>query len=361
MKTILKEKEGLNLEAKVTLTLGRDLLSFIPSVASILPRMQDCPHCGAVKFYSKTKKNCCLNGRVFLTSNELPDSLKHLLTSTLEEAKTFRTYIRTYNNLFTFTSLGVRADANLSQRNNGIYTFRVQGQVYHFINDLVPENGNAKNLQLYFHDTEHEVENRLASCERLAKQEIKLCIKALENNPYDCFFRSLKDVPQLENYKIILKTIPSQDQKVYNKPEVSQVAALWVDGEGNGEQNPRDIKVKTHSNQSRKIAYYYNCYDALQYPLMFPFGELGWHQEILKNGENPYRKRGKPKTSAANLISPQNASGVEDLLFMEEEDSKKLQDTNHTTIKEAPIKLPKKPSIRTTTKTPKMLQTFKTP
>ena len=244
------------------------------------------------------------------------------MTSTSEEAKTFRSYIRTYNNAFAFTSLGVKSDANPTKRNNGIYTFRVQGQVYHFINDLVPENGNAKNLQLYFHDTEHEVESRLASCERLSEQEIKVCMKALENNPYACFFRSLKDVPQLENYKIILKTIPSQDQRVYNKPEVSQVAAVWVDGQENGEQNQRDIEVKTHSDESRKIAYYYGCYDALLYPLMFPFGKLGWHQGILKNGENQYRKRGKPRTSASNLISPQNASNVEDLLFMEEEGTK---------------------------------------
>lgn len=107
--------------------MGRDLLSFIPSMAVILPWMQDCPHCSVVKFYSETKKFCCLNGRVVLTNNELPDILKDILTSTSEEAKTFRAYIRTYNNVFAFTSLGVRSDANLSKRNNGIYTFRVQG------------------------------------------------------------------------------------------------------------------------------------------------------------------------------------------------------------------------------------------
>ncbi|GKB09793.1 uncharacterized protein Tco_0843716, partial [Tanacetum coccineum] len=232
-----------------------------------------------------------------------------------EDSKKFRTCIRTYNNLFAFTSLGVKSDANLTKRNNGVYTFRVQGQVYHFINDLVPENGNAKNLQLYFHDTEHELENRLASSDRLSKHATEICMKALEKNPYACFFRSLKDVPQLENYQIILKTLPSQDQRLYNKPEVSQVAAVWVDGEENGEQSHRNIEVKIHSNQSRKIEYYYGCYDALQYPLMFPFGELGWHQGILKRGEKEYKIRGKAKPSAANLISPQNAVNVEDLLF----------------------------------------------
>lgn len=298
---------------------GRNLLQYIPLMSKTLPRMKDCVHCGATKFYSETKNFCCLDGRVVLTNNELPSILKQLLTSTSDEAKAFRTYIRTYNNLFAFTSLGVKSDTNLSKRNNGIYTFRVQGQVYHFINDLHPDNSNAKNLQLYFHDTEHEIQNRLASCERLSELAIGICMKALLQNPYACFFRALKDVPCLENYQIILKTLPSQDQRVYNKPEVSQVAALWVDGEENGDHGHRNIEVKTHSNQSRKIHYYYGCYDPLQYPLMFPFGELGWHQGILKKGEKQKKRRGKSDVSAATLISPQNVADVEDLLLREQD------------------------------------------
>ncbi|GJV57128.1 uncharacterized protein Tco_1458133, partial [Tanacetum coccineum] len=180
----------------------------------------------------------------------------------------------------------LKSDANLTKRNNGVYTFRVQGQVYHFINDLVPENDNAKNLQLYFHDTEHELENRLASSDRLSKYATEICMKALEKKSL-CLFLL--------------------------KPE----RPVWVDGEENGEQSHRNIEVKIHSNQSRKIEYYYGCYDALQYPLMFPFGELGWHQGILKRGEKEYKIRGKAKPSAANLISPQNAVNVEDLLFQE--------------------------------------------
>lgn len=55
-----------------------------------------------------------------------------------------------------------------------------------------------------------------------------------------------------------------------------------MDGEDNGECGPRDIRVTTHEADSRNIKYFYGCYDPLQYPLMFPFGELGWHQGILK-------------------------------------------------------------------------------
>lgn len=53
----------------------------------------------------------------------------------------FQTYIRTYNNLFAFTSLGAKYDKKLTKRNCGVYTFKVQGQMYYFINDLYPQNG----------------------------------------------------------------------------------------------------------------------------------------------------------------------------------------------------------------------------
>ncbi|GJS13657.1 hypothetical protein Tco_0408129 [Tanacetum coccineum] len=89
---------------------------------------------------------------------------------------------------------------------------------------------------------------------------------------------------------------------MYNKPEVSQVAAVWVAGVDNGELDHRDIEVQTHTNHCRKIEYYYGCYDPLQYPLMFPHGELGRNQGILKKGENVYKKRGRPTTKSASLI-----------------------------------------------------------
>nr|XP_043614227.1 uncharacterized protein LOC122586247 [Erigeron canadensis] len=165
---------------------GRNLLQFIPLMSETLPRMKDCVHYGATKFYSETKNFCCSNGRVVLANNKLPDILKQLLTSTSEEAKAFRIYIRTYNNLFAFTSLGVKSDTTLAKRNNGIYTFRVQGQVYHFINDLHPDDDSAKNLQLYFHDIEHEMQNRMASCERLSELAIGICVEVLLQNPYAC-------------------------------------------------------------------------------------------------------------------------------------------------------------------------------
>ncbi|KAL3532811.1 hypothetical protein ACH5RR_006332 [Cinchona calisaya] len=180
------------------------------------------------------------------------------------------------NNLFAFTSFGVKCDKNLSKRNKGIYTFRVQGQVYHFINDLIPNKELIRNLQLYFYDTDHELINRMEGCPRPTEAILQKIMDCLQDNPYAKFFRSLREVPNLDTYKIVLHCIPGVDQRVYNnKPTVSQVVAIWVEGEQNGEIDHRDIQVYTNGGHSQKIEYYYGCYDPLQYPLMFPFGELG--------------------------------------------------------------------------------------
>lgn len=89
----------------------------------------------------------------------MPLRLRNLYTGTCAKSKHFKTYIRTYNNLFAFTSLGATYDKDLAKRNRCIYTFRVQGQIYHFIDDLYPRERRSRILQLYFYDNDNEVGN----------------------------------------------------------------------------------------------------------------------------------------------------------------------------------------------------------
>ena len=69
---------------------GRDLLDYIVDILGILPKQKDCLHCGAKKFYSEMANFCCANGDIVLMQNKLPDILRELLTSSSEEAETFR-------------------------------------------------------------------------------------------------------------------------------------------------------------------------------------------------------------------------------------------------------------------------------
>ncbi|XP_071924722.1 uncharacterized protein [Coffea arabica] len=115
-------------------------------------------------------------------------------------------------------------DKELGKKYNGIYTFRVQGQMYHFINPLVPADGQKPvNLQLYFYDTEHEVENRLSISSKFREILIAMLAYLLKVNSYSSFFHGLQDLPNLDEYRIMLQSNPTVDQHIYNKPTVSQI------------------------------------------------------------------------------------------------------------------------------------------
>lgn len=103
-----------------------------------LKKVPICKFCSAKRFQYEPPTFCCGSGTIKLTSHQMPTKLRNLFLGNIVESKHFRTYIRTYNNLFAFTSLGVKYDKDLAKRNSGIYTFRVQGKMYHRINNLHP-------------------------------------------------------------------------------------------------------------------------------------------------------------------------------------------------------------------------------
>ncbi|GER49100.1 RNA pyrophosphohydrolase [Striga asiatica] len=107
----------------------QEILDDIAAEPFKLTKSKKCPYCGALKFQYETSKFCCSDGNIRLANNSTPDVLKELLFSATEESKLFRDCIRTINNQFAFTSLGVKCDKNLTQRNKGIYTFKIQGQI----------------------------------------------------------------------------------------------------------------------------------------------------------------------------------------------------------------------------------------
>jgi hypothetical protein len=56
--------------------------------------------------------------------------------------------------------------ANLDRRYNtpkgsGIYTFRIHGQVYHRLDQLVPGERGPRHMQLYFYDTDETIRHRI--------------------------------------------------------------------------------------------------------------------------------------------------------------------------------------------------------
>ncbi|PKA50072.1 hypothetical protein AXF42_Ash021103 [Apostasia shenzhenica] len=105
-----------------------------------------------------------------------------------------------------------------------------------------------------------------------------MLIGLLSTNSYTMFFRSLKDIEAKEEEKIILRTHFGLDQRVYNTPTSNQVAAILLEQTNDSPINGPHIMIHSSLGQSYRIYHYYGCYDPLQYPLLFPYGDTGWHQ-----------------------------------------------------------------------------------
>lgn len=160
----------------------------IATQPSRLPSMPSCIHCHAKRFPYEPNGFCCYQGDIKLYDVAASDELVQLYTSNSPESKDFRKHIRAYNNAFSFTSFSVILDTRYTSNHTGIYTFRAQGQVYHFINSLHPKNEPPAYLQLYFYNTNREVSNRLDYALNLLRPIIERLIDVLQPNPCSTFF-----------------------------------------------------------------------------------------------------------------------------------------------------------------------------
>ncbi|XP_070026003.1 uncharacterized protein [Nicotiana sylvestris] len=275
-------------------------------------------YCRAKRFEYEHPRFCCNSGAIRSTSHKMLPELSELYFGNTKESENFQTYIRTYNNIFAFTSLGVKYDKELARKNCGIYTFRVHGKIYHFIDDLIPSNEKPRNLQLYFYDHDHELANRMACSTRTNESIVKKLMDILKVNPYTIFLKCLLNVPQLSDFYIALKCHSTLDQRTYNLPSSSEIAALWL------EENPIDIyaphiRIYTDSNRARLVHYYYGCYDQL----LFSFGEKGWHCEIKKTIQTNIVTKHRTYCEHEQLPSISNMCSVDGFLDMEDESLQK--------------------------------------
>jgi hypothetical protein len=85
----------------------------------------------------------------------------------------------------------------------------------------------ARHLQLYFYDTEDEALSQ--KVKRSPDLDINLIwniLAILQDNPNVHIFRRNGAFPNLDDYRIELNTNITPDQRRYNTPTVSQVAAI---------------------------------------------------------------------------------------------------------------------------------------
>ncbi|GJR09502.1 ATP-dependent DNA helicase PIF1 [Tanacetum coccineum] len=272
----------------------------------------ECHNCNATMWYeernNKGKRSanptfslCCQEGKVLLPRFiETPEPLRRLLDYTEPGTSRFRDQIRVYNGMFCFTSFGARIDHSINV-GRGLYTFRINGHNYHRIGSLLPQEGTQpRYAQLWFFDTQNELRNRLNAFvdnetgDSVDGTIVGSLIEMLDRSSAIAqAFRMARDwCHSHSSVNVELRLLSERtSSRQYNAPTIAEVAALITNDFGDGDPT-RDIIVNTKDGQPKRISELHTSYMALQYPLLFPYGEDGYHDKI------PYhRNTGTRKTN----------------------------------------------------------------
>ena len=120
----------------------------------------------------------------------------------------------------------------------------------------------------------------------MRKQIIEDIIKVLDDvNPYVKQFRQARERLSMEpNEKFHMRIVSNRekDEWTYDTPTASEVAALIL-GDFNLEMDRRDIVLQEkQTRRLKRISEIHPSYLALQYPLIFAYGEDGFRLGIKK-------------------------------------------------------------------------------
>ncbi|CAI0444139.1 unnamed protein product [Linum tenue] len=202
----------------------------------------------------------------------------------------FRDHIRSYNAAFSFTSFGAQLDPRIA-RTRGPYSFTICGENYHRIGSLLPVEGRRpKYAQLYVFYPESELSDRLANFSssetRLRPDIISGLMKLFDvtNELVKSFRRiqtQLRD-PAANNLRLRIVGARDNSSRQYDLPTGSELAGL-IPGDFVADKADRDIIIDNRSHGLQRISSLNPKFDALHFPILFPYGEDGFHEHISRS------------------------------------------------------------------------------
>lgn len=254
--------------------------------------------------------SCCLKGKVNLPLlQDPPQRLRQFFECDSDQAKEFRRNIRRYNAAFAFTSVGT-SNSNTHVAGNGPYVFKFHGELRHLSGSLLPTVGEtAKYAQLYFIDTTEAINIRMErnpECTETTMLEIQELLRTHHafHGHYKQAYQILMEFEQqqqlqpqcgrrIPNVVAHLHFEGQMDRRRYNLPAGSEIAVL-IPGEEDRPQGTRDIvlRLRGEGHFLERINECHPAYLPLHYVVLFPFGELGWHEDLThSNGEGRLTQR----------------------------------------------------------------------
>jgi hypothetical protein len=278
-----------------------------------------CISCGAFMWITERKsasslsqsrfQTCCGDGKCILPNvKPIPESIANLLRGNDNTSKEFRKNIRIYNSATSFTSMNADLDRSVADSRSGAYAFRTHGSVHHLISTtLIPPSQGAnestanrpKFAQIYIFDSENELQNRMNVA---ANSEVNSATMSIlqgvmhDVNLFLQHFQTMEEMASvqqngIEDIRMVFRADGVPDPRRYNSPTGSEIGILILGGEREGSDfEPANcdivIRLKGPGNTISRINELNQFYDPLQYVLMFPEGDAGWHLRLRewKNG-----------------------------------------------------------------------------
>jgi hypothetical protein len=179
----------------------------------------------------------------------------------------------------------------------GVYTIRIHGELCHLIGSLIPPPHDIpKFSQIYMYDSNNDqIELRMSHLRKydvILNERVMMALQVMfqRENPYAIQLKHarerLLDNPQ-DPMHLRISTIqaPSSDHRRYNRPTANEVAVILPGADGTIQSGPRDIIIEYRSGYLRRISELHSAYLPLRYPILFPYGEQGWHPHLFSMAE----------------------------------------------------------------------------
>jgi len=213
--------------------------------------------------------------------------------------------------MFAMTSMGAKVIDSIND-GHGPYVFKISGQVCHRVGSLIPSEGRRPEYaQLYIFDTDHEVSNRInvTSSSRTpfhANEDIvRSLIQMLDtHNPIVKLFRTTRErlsENSYDQYSIRLFGDVDAHGDIYSFPVASEVVGLVVGDIGHTDVG-RDLIIEDRSSSLQQIDERHHKFMAMQYPILFPYGEDGFHDALFYNLTSTSTSMRRQKTTMAEYF-----------------------------------------------------------
>ncbi|XP_073265278.1 uncharacterized protein [Populus alba] len=228
-------------------------------------------HCDESEEFSEQTLNhqSTISQVVLPAPQETPNYLDNLLNpNNGSSSKKFRREIRAYNSMFAFTSMGAVVDHSVNSR-PGSYVFKVNGYCHHLMGSLLPmDNRGPKFAQLYIFDTDNEVSNRLQP----------FCNENFQSSLDSQIVVGL--INMLDSSNQLVRLFRHADK-----------------GSGMSRFQNSKLSVNCLSGTLQRISKLHPKFMSLHYPLLFPYGEDGFHTDIplAHQEQQPPKKRQKER------------------------------------------------------------------